>query len=67
MLALRGGLLAQRPQPGQCLALATGSLEQENFLRSPPTQVGDGNSLWQHKSLSMVEKPLLIHCILLSV
>lgn len=25
-------------------------------LRSPPTQVGDRNSLWQHKSLSMVEK-----------
>lgn len=28
---------------------------------------GDTNSLWQHKSLSMVEKPMLIHCILLSV
>lgn len=36
-------------------AESQGSLEQ-NFLRSPPTQVGDRNSLWQHKSLSMVEK-----------
>lgn len=48
-------------------AESQGSSEQENFLRSPPTQVGDRNSLWQHKSLSMVEKLLLIHCILLSV
>lgn len=36
-------------------AEAQGSSEQ-SFLRSPPTQVGERNSLWQHKSLSMVEK-----------
>lgn len=36
-------------------AESQGSSEQ-NFLKSPPTQVGDRNSLWQHKSLSMVEK-----------
>lgn len=67
VLSLRVWLLAQGLWRRRCLALSHGSLEQEHFLRSPPTQVGDGNSLWQHKSLSMVEKPLLIHCILLSV
>lgn len=54
-LMLRQGLMhTLSHQP-----LATGN--------SKSSHTGGDRNLWQHKSLSMVENPMLIHCILLSV